>query len=231
MTLQQDNKTLRDESIEEYKSLRNDMNDTLSDINKTKATLAECQFSIEHVCSEKANGAASLKSDIRQIRSDLISVDETIDMWYSELDYIISGISKLDKKVTKIEHRLNNKQLTKETPVSPAHTVSISPSPTSYQASNNVIDSIKREPPTSDTTTVNPTTMSKGIKSNASQFQSVTVNDMRLILGNTRLYQSPVSHMIKRLPVSAVNQDDNDLISFSPAVAKLRSPQITCDLN
>ena len=73
--------------------------------------------------------------------------------------------------------------------------------------------------------------MSKGVKSNASQFQSDTVKDMRLTLGNTRLYQSPVSHMIKRLSVSAVNQDDNDLISFSPAVAKPRSPQITCDLN
>ena len=115
--------------------------------------------------------------------------------------------------------------------MSPAHTVSISPSPTSHQALNNVNNSITSEPPTSDTTAVNPTTMSKGVKSNASQFQSDTVKDMRLTLGNTRLYQSPVSHMLKRLAVSAVNQDDNDLISFSPAVAKPRSPQITCDLN
>ena len=129
------------------KSLKND---TLSDINKIKATLAECQFSLGHVCSEKANGVASLKSDIRQIRSDLISVDETIDMWYSELD-MISGISKLYKKVTKIEHRLNKMQLTKDTPVSPAHTVSISSSPKSHQASINVNNSITMEPPTSDT--------------------------------------------------------------------------------
>ena len=57
------------------------------------------------------------------------------------------------------------------------------------------------------------------------------MKDMRLALGNTRLYQSPVGHMIMRLPISAVNQDDNDLISFSSAVAMPLSPQMTCDLN
>ena len=235
MALQQDNKTLRDECIKECKSLRNEMKslktDTLSDINKIKTTLAECQLSIERVCSDKANGVASLKSDIRQIRSDLISVDETIDVRYSELDKKIFGISKLDKKVTKIEHRLSKMQLTQDTPVPPVHAISISPSPTSHQTSNSVNNSITREPPTSDTTAVIPTTMTKGVKSNVSQPQSDTVKDMRLTLGNTRLYQSPVSHMIKRLPISAVNQDDNDLISFSPAVAKPLSPQMTCDSN
>ena len=47
--------------------------------------------------------------------------------------------------------------------------------------------SITRKPPTSDTTAVIPTTMTKGVKSNVSQLQSDTVKDMRLTLGNTRL--------------------------------------------
>ena len=71
MAEKKDNNALQNELFEEITILRNELktfkSHMVSDLNKIKNSVAECQLSNERMYNEKSNGVANVKSDIRQI--------------------------------------------------------------------------------------------------------------------------------------------------------------------
>ncbi|MCG7879139.1 MAG: hypothetical protein N0C90_22815, partial [Candidatus Thiodiazotropha endolucinida] len=93
MALKQDNGSM----FEELKSLKTELKSFKSNvganINSLKDTLAVCEQSIERISNERCNGIASVKSDIRQFRTDFTSANETFDIRYSDLEKKISVLT------------------------------------------------------------------------------------------------------------------------------------------
>ena len=116
LVLKQDNGT----AFDELKKPRNGFNsfktDMVADINKLKRSVAECEQSIARICDEKSNGIATIKSDVRQIRSDITSTDETIDLRCTDLNQKISIVNKFKKRIAKIESKLVKRQEPPENP-------------------------------------------------------------------------------------------------------------------
>ena len=78
LSLKQDSSTVCDG----MKNLKTEMNsfksECVAEINRLKKSVVDCEQSIDRICDEKVNGIATIKNDVRQIRSDVtcISIDE-----------------------------------------------------------------------------------------------------------------------------------------------------------
>ena len=116
-SLKQENTTLRDEYKHDLKSIRADVvllkTDITEVIDKLQSAASECQQAVERITDERCNGVARVKSDIKLFRSDLCSLNETVDLNYRETNDKLSNIHKLEKRITKLENKLEkNKEIT-----------------------------------------------------------------------------------------------------------------------
>ena len=108
---------MRDEYKHDLKSIRADVvllkTDITEVIDKLQSAASECQQAVERITDERCNGVARLKSDIKLFRSDLCSLNETVDLNYRETNDKLSNIHKLEKRITKLENKLEkNKEIT-----------------------------------------------------------------------------------------------------------------------
>ncbi|MEW8546860.1 MAG: hypothetical protein AB2693_25375, partial [Candidatus Thiodiazotropha sp.] len=252
MALKQDNTSLQSNMAQEIQSMKNDIkllkSESESNLNGLKKSIVECQQSVERLGNEKYNGVSNVKSDVRQIRSDLISIDETLDLRYAELNGKMSSISKFEKRLSKIETKIHKSRIsvdksvqisdsasvckslscdqTKTTCQVNTHDKSVQISDSASVCKSLSCDQTKTtcEVNTHDLTTKLP---ASGMERPSSESPSSSVrNEHRFpsTLGATRLYKSPGSRLIKRLPdkstdscASSGARQGPDLMSFSPS--------------
>lgn len=222
IALKQDNASLRTDVAQEIQSVKNDIkllkSESESSLNGLRKSTTECQQSIERIGSEKYNGVSSIKSDVRQIRSDLISIDETLDLRYSELNEKISAISKVEKRLSKIEIKMHKSRNFVDKNVQISDGANVSKSPPLGQINENC------EGNAPDWTADLPA----ATELNSSESTNSCLPDEQRFpstLGATRLYKSPGSRRIKRLPGKSKNKgvspdgcEGQDLMSFSPSM-------------
>ena len=112
--MKQENKSFRDEFINDLEVVRNDIkslkstvSSALDTIQKNPESIAEIIQSVDRLIDNKSNGVANIKSDIKQIRTDMRVFDEAAEMQYLTINEKLSDIQKLEKRMLKIESKLS----------------------------------------------------------------------------------------------------------------------------
>ena len=110
-SLKQENNSLKTEFKEDIKSIKSDVKLLKSDISdaidQLQTSASECHQAVERITDDRYNGVASAKSDIKQLRTDLRSLNEFVELKYNELNAKLTCFHKLDKRLTKIEKNRN----------------------------------------------------------------------------------------------------------------------------
>ena len=168
--------------------------------NKLKKSVADCAQSIDRICDEESNGIATIKSDVRQIRSDVTSIDETLDLRCIELGNKISALNKHEKRIVKLENKLCKRQ-------------ELSDNSTQFVSEENSASS------SSQSTMTDSVAKQKGFVAVLMNTKTSDSSNLLPGLGKIGLYKSPESLRIKRAPTLPVQHSlvkNNDLINFSP---------------
>ena len=80
VAIKQENISLKSELKSEIKTMRSDLNrlhmDITADFSEVRTLISTNAQSIDRVCSERSNGVASLKSDIKQMKADIKSISD-----------------------------------------------------------------------------------------------------------------------------------------------------------
>ena len=110
-SLKQENNSLKTEFKEDIKSIKSDVKLLKSDISdaidQLQTSASECHQAVERITDDRYNGVARAKSDIKQLRTDLRSLNEFVELKYNELNAKLTCFHKLDKRLTKIEKNRN----------------------------------------------------------------------------------------------------------------------------
>ena len=198
--LKQDNSSACDELKNFKTELNSFKSECVAEINKLKKSVADCAQSIDRICDEGSNGIATIKSDVRQIRSDVTSIDETLDLRCIELGNKISALNKHEKRIVKLENKLCKRQ-------------ELSDNSTQFVSEENSASSSSQSTMTDS--------VAKQKEFVAVPMNTKTSDSSNLLpgLGKVGLYKSPESLRIKRAPTLPVQHSlvkNNDLINFSP---------------
>ena len=115
VAVKQDNSNLKSEVKllkKEIKQLRTDCNSEISELRSLVSTNAR---SVERVCNEKSNGIANIKSELRQIKTDVKNIfdDPSMSFHVKSLDENIAKVGSLEKGLTSLKsvHILSNRTL------------------------------------------------------------------------------------------------------------------------
>ena len=110
LAIKQDNNGIR----EEIKSLKQDMKlirgDFTQNFEKVNSSIYEIWQSVERVTDMSNNGISCTKNDIKQIRTDMFSVNESIQTQYEQLKETLSLVQKIEKRANKLEDKINKCQ-------------------------------------------------------------------------------------------------------------------------
>ena len=111
-SLKQENKSLREDYQNELKSIKADVillkTDITEAIDKLQETATDCKQVVDRVTDERYNGVAEVKNDLKLIKLDMNSFNETLDIRCKDLVSKFSLVSKLDKRLSKLEQKLAN---------------------------------------------------------------------------------------------------------------------------
>ena len=193
LSLKQTNDNLREEieSVKsEIKTVKTDLADTVVESNNS---LIEIQHLAERVTDDRANGVSSVKSGIRQIRTDVRSLNEYVDIQYSKIKERLAAVQKIEKRISKIENTLKSPQRSSASLLSHnnGHNAAL-PDPVILVTSGSETEKLPAQLPTDGTHTASANC------SKAIDIETVPVN-------NTLLYRSPTTGRFHRRP-NALNQ-------------------------
>ena len=108
IAIKQDNNELRGEihSIKsDIKCIKTGMSEH---IDSTAKSITELNMSIDRVTDTSSNSATSAKNDLKQMRTELHSLNETFSIQYDQLRETLSLVQKIEKRVNKAETKIND---------------------------------------------------------------------------------------------------------------------------
>ena len=109
-SLRNENEVLKTSVKQELDSIKKEVKSLGTDIseavNNLQSTAKFCRQSIQKLGDEHSNGVASVKSDVKQIRDEIASIYEYTDSKDTEIFEKICNISSLEKRVTKLDNKL-----------------------------------------------------------------------------------------------------------------------------
>ncbi|MEW8548007.1 MAG: hypothetical protein AB2693_31265 [Candidatus Thiodiazotropha sp.] len=114
LTLKHQHDEMKNNHQEEINSVKSDLKTLQSDIvtavNELHDTASFCRQSIENLTDDHCNGVARVKSDVKQIRGELQSMYEYIELKDTELCNKIYNINMLEKRIAKLESKVEKKK-------------------------------------------------------------------------------------------------------------------------
>ena len=117
IAIKQDNKELRGEINSIKKDIKGIKTGVSEHVESTAKSINEINMSIDRVTDTSYNSASSVKNDIKQIRTELYSFNETLGVQYGQLRETLSLVQNIEKRVNKAEHKINDLRQRSVSPV------------------------------------------------------------------------------------------------------------------
>ena len=117
IAIKQDNKELRGELHSIKKDIKGIKTGVSKHVESTAKSINEINMSIDRVTDTSYNSASSVKNDIKQIRTELYSFNETLGVQYGQLRETLSLVQNIEKRVNKAEHKINDLRQRSVSPV------------------------------------------------------------------------------------------------------------------
>ena len=224
ISLKQDSNTQTDEIFKELDLIKNDIKTMKSDFANALKTsqshtnsISEIRQTVDRICDDRSNGVANVKSDVKQIRVNVKAIDDTIEAQYSSLTEKLSDVKKLEKRLVKMESRINQNRYSAPDTNSNTNqnnqqdTISNNSELVTQKSTDNETEANKQSE-RSFTTECFHVVGNENSQTNADCSRAIvtdkTVNTEGVLSSHrgtvprsTYLYQSPESKRIKRIPV------------------------------
>ena len=110
--LKQENIMLKSGYLEEIRSLKSDIaqfkDDCEIDLNELRSLVSTNAMSIDRICDEKSNGIATIKSEMKRIKSDFKKIEDepVFNVNINSLVESSAKVKMLERKLVKLEKRL-----------------------------------------------------------------------------------------------------------------------------
>lgn len=115
LQLKESNRWLKEEYSKDLKLVKDEIKSTKSELKsiletsrKNSNSINEIRQSLDRLNDEKSNGVANLRSDIKQIRSDIRVSDDTNALEFMSVKDKIADIYKLNKRLSKLENKIKD---------------------------------------------------------------------------------------------------------------------------
>ena len=194
IAIKQDNNELRGE----IKSIKSDIKciktGVSEHIDSTAKSITELNMSIDRVTDTSSNSATSAKNDLKQMRTELHSLNDTFSVQYDQLRETLSLVQKIEKRVNKAENKINDIRQRK---VPPENDLT-SPKCMKDNGSNNcetVIEIASESGTESDTEHIYSEQIHLETNCSKTAVSTDTVSNR-----DTYLHRSPSTGIIQRLP-------------------------------
>ena len=95
------------EQIDSIKTELDSMNtDIAESVEELQNTASNCRQLMTDLGDEQRNCSSTIKNDVKQIRTELMSLCEHVELKYSELDRKIPNTRNIERRLTKLENNL-----------------------------------------------------------------------------------------------------------------------------
>ena len=194
--------------------------------------IVEIRQIVDRLNDEKSNGVANIRSDIKQIRSEIKASDNANELQIVTINEKLSNIQKIEKRVSKLETKISHdKPLTYSTELENKEETFRD----SVLANEDRLQEI--EPLFTAEKILKPTMEKKSVSSNCTKTSDTDTVIDNLGQRNSVFIRSPASRVIKRVPISDLQgpreireehtptPSNGDLINFSPysTISKLHN--------
>ena len=110
-SLKEENELLKSNFQEQIDSIKTDFESLNSDISESveelQTTASSCRQLMTNMNDENSNGVASIKNDVKQIRTELKSLYDHVELKNWELNNKMSNNKTLEKRLVKVENSLH----------------------------------------------------------------------------------------------------------------------------
>ena len=115
LQLKEVNKSLKEEFYkdmkvvkDEIKSIKSELSSVLESNRKNSNLIVEIRQIVDRLNDEKSNGVANIRSDIKQIRSEIKASDNANELQIVTINEKLSNIQKIEKRVSKLETKISH---------------------------------------------------------------------------------------------------------------------------